>query len=168
MSPHLVKPYTSQRWGLLRRASPGTPGEESAGRGSSQAVQLQVPKQGLLWKASVPFPPLQPPLLRSQALRKKNPKSSTTEQGIRQEASKRCLAWQGGAGLTSKTKKHFVEWKPVYLKHETSSLLGHISLPPSAGEGRERLLPANLALPEAVSNRDKPGLQGNRDTPPFC
>lgn len=110
-----------------------------------------------------------------RALRKKNPKSSTTEQGVRQRAqgigqgaSKRCLAWQGGAGLTSKTKKHFLEWKPVYLKHETSSLLGHISLPPSAGEGRERLLPANLALPEAVSNRDKPGLQGNRDTPPVC
>lgn len=66
VSTHLVKPYASHRWGPLRRASPGTPGEESAGRGSSQAVQLQVPKQGLLWKASVPFPPLQPPLLCSR------------------------------------------------------------------------------------------------------
>lgn len=61
-----------------------------------------------------------------------------------------------------------MEWKPEYLKHETSSLLGHISLPPGAGAGREGPLPANLAPPEAVSNRDKPGLQGNRDTPLFA
>lgn len=40
------------------RASPGTPREESC---SSQAVPLQEPRQGLLWKPSVPFPLLQPP-----------------------------------------------------------------------------------------------------------
>lgn len=65
-STHLAKPYISQGWGPpLQRASPGTPREESAGRGSSQAVQLQVPKQALLWKPSDPFPLLLPPLLRS-------------------------------------------------------------------------------------------------------
>lgn len=61
-STPLVKPYTSQGWGPPQRASPGAPREESAGRGSSQVGQLQVPKKGSLWKPWVPFPPLQPHL----------------------------------------------------------------------------------------------------------
>lgn len=143
--------------GSPQRASPGKSQQ-------AEALQLQVPKHRPPSHFSCPTGYVR---CCKQALRKKPkiPKAGCQTRRIGQGASK-----PGGVGLDSlpREKKHSVEWKPEYLEDEGSSLLGHICWPRGAGAGTGGLLPASPALPEAVSNRGKPALQGHRDTPLFA
>lgn len=184
MSTHFVKPYASQGWGPLPKKLPQAPPGRSQ-RAEAPARQGNFMCQSRACSGSHGSPshlpwghkPWSPCHLRccKQALRGKKIPNPPQQSGMSDEGH-RALdmghpngASPGRVGLDSLPRQKSIPWdgNQSILNTKPAACSG-ISRCPRAQERGEGLLPANLALPGAVSNRDKRGLQENRDTPLFA